>query len=98
MCVQGDTQQRRVSLSETARWRGASTLAARHGGYLWHAFLFAFLLDLKRWMEVLVEAGASSFTGSLAFTCKTVIRQGSPELLKMPNFLAAYWRRISQKI
>lgn len=34
-------------------------------------------------MKTLVEAGASSLAGSLAFT---LIQQGSPELLRILNF------------
>lgn len=42
-------------------------------------------------MKTLVEAGAPSLAGSLAFT---IIQQGSPELERILNLLAAHWRRI----
>lgn len=42
-------------------------------------------------MKTLVEAGAPSLAGSLAFT---IIQQGSPELERILNLLAAHWGRM----
>lgn len=74
VCLEGDTHQRK--LSTPARWQGANTFATRQGGYLWARIFIFFLVGLRRWMKTLVEAGAPSLAGSLAFaiTQQGVIR------------------------
>lgn len=68
----------------TVRWQEASAFAARQGGNLWAHIFISFPGRFEEMDEALVEAGASSLTGHLAFT---LTQQGSPELLGILNLL-----------
>lgn len=74
------------------RRKSARTSAARPEGIFdGQEILFSFLVGLKNWMMVLIDARASSLTGSLAFT---LIQQKSPKLLR----ILSLWLNIGEEL